>query len=68
MIHSGISQLPTISAVKYVPSWIPGAGFKKTAAEYAVVAREALEAPHKHAVSELVSLFPFVLIHADPEC
>jgi hypothetical protein len=67
MIYSRISQSPTTFTVKYIPSWFPGAGFKKTAAEYAAVAREALEKPHKFTVSQLVSSLLFVLKNADPK-
>ena len=55
--------------MKYIPSWVPGAGFKKRAAEYAAVAHEALETPHSYAVSQLVSLlsFAFTLTRADSD-
>ncbi|KAF8552565.1 cytochrome P450, partial [Imleria badia] len=52
---AGAYHVDIMPFLQYVPSWVPGAGFKKTAAEYAVVAREALETPHKHAVSQLAA-------------
>jgi hypothetical protein len=52
--------------VKYIPSWVPGAGFKRRAAEYAAVAHDALKTPHNYAVSQLVSSLSFSLTHANP--
>ncbi|KAN0076772.1 Cytochrome P450 [Tylopilus felleus] len=51
----GANYVDIMPFLKYIPSWFPGAGFKKTAAEYAVVAHAALETPHKHAVSQLAA-------------
>ena len=41
--------------VKYIPSWLPGAGFKRKAKEYATVLRDLVEIPHSYAKSQLVS-------------
>jgi hypothetical protein len=35
----------TFPALKYVPSWFPGAGFKRNAKEWRKVVREVLEKP-----------------------
>ncbi|KAF8132785.1 cytochrome P450 [Boletus edulis] len=41
--------------LKYIPSWFPGAGFKKTAKEYAAVLHDLLEIPHNYVVSQLAA-------------
>ncbi|KAJ7708648.1 cytochrome P450 [Mycena rosella] len=38
----------TIPALKYVPSWFPGAGFQREAKEWRKVTRELLEMPFAH--------------------
>ena len=55
MIYLNISKVPTASTVKYIPSWFPGAGFKKRAREYAVVVHDLLEIPHNYVMSQLVT-------------
>ena len=54
-IYLNISKVPTASTVKYIPSWFPGAGFKKRAREYAVVVNDLLEIPHNYVMSQLVT-------------
>ncbi|KAI9574120.1 cytochrome P450 [Boletus coccyginus] len=51
----GANYVDVMPFLKYIPSWVPGAGFKKRAAEYAAVTREALETPHSYAVSQLAA-------------
>ena len=41
--------------VKYIPSWLPGAGFKRKAKKYALVLRDLVEIPHRYVKSQLVS-------------
>ncbi|KAJ7069436.1 cytochrome P450 [Mycena amicta] len=41
----GAFLVDTIPALKYVPSWLPGAGFKRRAAEWRKVTRGVLELP-----------------------
>lgn len=41
--------------VKYIPSWLPGAGFKRKAKKYAIVVRKLVEIPHNYVKSQLVS-------------
>ncbi|KAJ7467798.1 cytochrome P450 [Mycena galericulata] len=41
----GAFLVDTIPALKYVPSWIPGAGFQRKAKEWRKLAREVLEVP-----------------------
>ncbi|KAI9574147.1 cytochrome P450 [Boletus coccyginus] len=51
----GANYVDVMPFLKYIPSWVPGAGFKKRAAEYAAVAHEALDTPHSYAVSQLAA-------------
>jgi len=39
--------------LKYIPSWFPGAGFKKRAKEYTAVVHDLLEIPHNYVISQL---------------
>ncbi|KAF8546595.1 cytochrome P450 [Imleria badia] len=41
--------------LKYIPSWFPGAGFKRRAKEYAAVVHDLLEIPHNYVVSQLAT-------------
>lgn len=43
-----------IPALKYVPSWFPGAGFKKIAEYYVEVNRRMVELPFNHVVRQIV--------------
>ena len=54
-IHSSMFKVPTAPTVKYIPSWFPGAGFKRRAKEYSVVVHDLLETPHNYVMSQLVS-------------
>lgn len=44
-----------IPALKYVPSWFPGASFKKQAALWAEVNQRVVELPFNHVVHKMVS-------------
>lgn len=44
-----------IPALKYVPSWFPGAGFKKKAAYWAQVNRNVAQRPFNHVAQQMVS-------------
>lgn len=44
-----------IPALKYVPSWFPGAGFKKKAAHWAQVNRDVVELPFNHVAQKMAS-------------
>ncbi|KAG7089977.1 hypothetical protein E1B28_011601 [Marasmius oreades] len=46
---SGIWPVDVFPALKYVPSWFPGGGFKKKAAVWKVKMREFADAPFEHA-------------------
>lgn len=46
-----VDQIP---ALKYVPSWLPGAGFKKKAAYWAEVNRKVAELPFEHVAEQMV--------------
>ena len=41
--------------VKYIPSWFPGAGFKRRAKKYAAVLHDLVEIPHDYVKAQLVS-------------
>ncbi|KAF5327069.1 hypothetical protein D9619_004660 [Psilocybe cf. subviscida] len=45
-----VDQIP---ALKYVPSWFPGAGFKRKAAHWAEVNRKVAELPFKHVAQQM---------------
>lgn len=44
-----------IPALKYVPSWFPGAEFKKKAAYFAQVNQKVIELPFNHVAQQMVS-------------
>lgn len=44
-----------IPALKYVPNWFPGAGFKKKAAYWAELNRKVVELPFNHAAEHMAS-------------
>lgn len=44
-----------IPALKHVPSWFPGGGFKKTAAYLREVNRKVVELPFNHVAQQMVS-------------
>lgn len=44
-----------VPALKYVPSWFPGGGFKKAAAYWREVNRKVLELPFNHVHRQIVS-------------
>ena len=52
-----------IFTVKYIPSWVPGAAFKRNAKKYAGVLRDLLEIPHNYVKSQLVSISSLLLKH-----
>ena len=52
----GAFLVDSIPVLKYVPEWMPGAGFKKKAKEWKVVIRKMLEIPFAAAKSRVVSL------------
>ena len=41
--------------VKYIPSWVPGAGFKKTAAQYRKINMEQTDLPFQFVIKGIVS-------------
>ncbi|KAL4079468.1 cytochrome P450 [Scleroderma citrinum] len=41
--------------LKYIPSWFPGAGFKKKSKEYATVIRDLVEVPYAQAKAQLTA-------------
>ncbi|KAF9238241.1 cytochrome P450 [Melanogaster broomeanus] len=41
--------------MKYLPSWLPGAGFKREAKEYAAVVNDLVEIPHRYVKSRLAA-------------
>jgi len=46
---------PVSSLVRYVPSWFPGTGWKKTAEAWRQDLLNLLNAPHQYALDQLVS-------------
>jgi len=41
--------------LRHIPSWFPGAGFKKRAEEYAAVVHDIVEIPHNYVTSQLAA-------------
>jgi hypothetical protein len=54
-----VDQLPIL---KYVPSWMPGANFKRFAAHLKALNVEVLNKPYQHVKETLVSSFAFSLV------
>ncbi|KAF8838072.1 cytochrome P450 [Paxillus ammoniavirescens] len=55
----GLYYVDIIPLLKYIPDWLPGAGFKRKAREYAAVLHDLVEVPHnyvKKAQAELDSV------------
>lgn len=48
--------------VKYMPSWLPGAGFKRKAKQYAAVVRDLVEIPYDWAKAQWVRV---TMVHMD---
>ena len=51
----GTFLVDLLPVLKYVPSWFPGAGFKRKAAHYAAVNAEAVCQPFKTVQRKMVS-------------
>jgi len=57
LARASVSNDADTSTVKYIPSWLPGAGFRSKAKQYAIVLQDLLEIPHNYVKSQLVSYF-----------
>ncbi|KAN0088019.1 Cytochrome P450 [Tylopilus felleus] len=51
----GLYYVDIVPLMKYIPSWVPGAGFKRNSKKYADVLRDLLEIPHNSVKSQLAS-------------
>jgi len=51
----GTFLVDTIPLLKYVPSWMPGAGFQRKAREWRKLARNMVELPYQAATKCIVS-------------
>ena len=51
----GTFLVDLLPVLKYVPSWFPGAGFKRKAARYAAVNAEVVDQPFKIVQRKMVS-------------
>ncbi|KAF8841329.1 cytochrome P450 [Paxillus ammoniavirescens] len=51
----GAYYVDVFPLLKYVPSWLPGAGFKRKAKEYAAVLHDLVENPHSYVKSQLAA-------------
>ncbi|KAF9228227.1 cytochrome P450 [Gyrodon lividus] len=51
----GAYYVDFVSSMKYIPSWLPGANFKKKAKEYAAVLHDMVEIPHNYVKSQLAA-------------
>ncbi|KAF8124371.1 cytochrome P450 [Boletus edulis] len=49
----GLYYVDFVPLMKYIPSWLPGAGFKRKAKKYAVVLRDLVEIPHNYVKSQV---------------
>jgi hypothetical protein len=52
----GAFLVDLLPVLKYVPSWFPGAGFKRKAARWRASIRGMLERPYRRVKMELVSI------------
>lgn len=52
----GAFLVDLIPALKYVPNWFPGAGFKNKAAYWADVNKKVVTLPFNHVTRQIVSL------------
>lgn len=50
----GAFLVDLIPALKYIPSWFPGAGFKRKAAHWAKVKQKVVELPFNHVAQQMV--------------
>jgi len=63
-LNPGTYLVDVIPALKYVPDWVPGAGFKKTAKKCQLLAQAMKNSPYEAAKCVIVS-FPVILyIHS----
>lgn len=53
----GTFLVDVIPALKYVPDWLPGAGFKRKAREWRQLALKMRDTPYEHAKRKVVSHF-----------
>lgn len=51
----GMYYVDFVHFMKYVPSWLPGAGFKRKAKEYTAVIRDLVENPHNWLKNQLAA-------------
>ncbi|KIK94268.1 hypothetical protein PAXRUDRAFT_12143 [Paxillus rubicundulus Ve08.2h10] len=51
----GLFYVDIVPLLKYMPSWLPGAGFKRKAKEYAAVLDDLVEIPHNYVKSQLAA-------------
>ncbi|KAF8841332.1 cytochrome P450 [Paxillus ammoniavirescens] len=51
----GVFYVDIVHLLKYIPSWLPGAGFKRKAKEYAAVLHDLVEIPHNYVKSQLAA-------------
>ena len=52
----GAFLVDLLPVLKYVPSWFPGAGFKRKAARWRAYIREMPERPYRRVKRDLVSI------------
>ena len=52
----GAFLVDLLPALKYVPSWFPGARFKRRAARWRACIREMLDRPYHRVEAEMVSI------------
>ncbi|KAG6327363.1 hypothetical protein ID866_11726 [Astraeus odoratus] len=51
----GVYYVDFVPLLKYIPSWLPGAGFKRKSNEYAAVIRDLVEIPYNWVKAELAA-------------
>jgi len=54
-VHSGLYRLICGITVKYIPSWFPGASFKRKAREWRKLSRDLIERPFEAVKHKMVS-------------
>lgn len=62
--YAGAFMVDIFPSLKYVPSWMPGAGFKRKAKEWKALALDSLNRPFNTLKAELVCLHAFIMFCA----
>jgi hypothetical protein len=59
--YAGAFMVDIFPSLKYVPSWMPGAGFKRKAKEWKALALDSLNKPFNNLKAEMVYIHEFFM-------